>query len=278
MGYDLGAAVPLAVTVTNTAGTASNATTIALTITLPDGTTATPTVTNPPATTGQYSYEYTPTLEGRHPVRWVTTTPAFASTDAFYVRSSSTPAIVSLADIKAHLNIPAATTTHDAELRDAILTAGDVVEGIVGAVGRRTVVETHSGRGRPGLVLRDGPALSVTSVTEDGVAVAASGYSLDTDTGILYRVSGYTDLAWSCGRLNVAVTYVVGRTVVQPAIAEAVKDIVKINFRPQLGGNYSPFDSGQTGAAGAGTTRLGFFVPNRIADSLARYDNRIGFA
>jgi hypothetical protein len=275
VAYDLGAAVPLAVTVTDAAGTAADATTIVLTVGLPDGTAVTPAVTNPPATTGQYSYVYTPAQAGRHTVGWVTTAPAFAHTDVFYVRAASTPALVSLADVKAHLNIPASTTTHDAELRDAILTAGDVVEGIVGAVGRRTVTETHSGRGRPGLVLRDGPAISITSVTEDGTAVASGGYTLDDDTGILYRVSGYSDLAWPVGRRNVVVTYVVGRSAVPPAISEAVKDLVRINFRPQLGGNYSPFD---TSAAGAGSTRLGYFVPDKIMTSLARYDNRIGFA
>lgn len=278
MGYDLGAVVPLAVTVTDAAGDATDADTVTLAVTLPDGTAAAGiTVTNPPATTGQYSYDYTPTQAGRHTVRWTTTGPATAYTDVFHVHAAGTAALISLAVAKAHLNIAAAVTTHDAELRDAILTASDVVEGIVGQVGRRTVVETHSGRGTPGLALRQTPALAVTEVTVNGTVVAADGYNL-SDAGVLYRVSGYTDLSWPAGRNNITVTYTAGRTSTPPAVLDAVKELVRINFRPQLGGNYSPFDGAGGDDLGGGAVRLGFFVPNRIMTSLQRHADVAGFA
>lgn len=282
MGYDLGAVVPLAVDVRNAAGDLADAATVALAITLPDGTTASPAVTNPPASTGRYGYDYPSVQPGRHLARWTTTDPVTAYTDTFYVHGAASTALVSLADTKAHLNIDPAVTDHDAELRDAILTASDVAEGICGSIARRTVTETHSGRGQPGLVLRRGPVISITSVTEDGTAVDSSGYSL-SDAGVLYRVAGYQDRPWRAGRNNIAVTYAAGTAgqLVAPAVLDSVKELVRINFRPQLGGDYaSPFagNPGDEYAPGAGSVRLGFFVPNKIVSLLRAHAAPDGFA
>jgi hypothetical protein len=70
--FDLSDSVPLAVDIKDSAGALTNATTITLTLTLPDGTTTAPSVTNPPSVTGQYRVTYVPVQEGRHVVRWVT--------------------------------------------------------------------------------------------------------------------------------------------------------------------------------------------------------------
>lgn len=231
--------------------------------------------------TGLYSYPWAIDADaavGTYVVLWEATGDVSAS-EVVYVRDATTVALATLSEVKAHLNIPDATTTHDTELRTAILTASDIVEGIVGAVATRTVVETHSSHGRAGLVLRQTPAASITSVTEDGVAVAAAGYQL-SDSGVLYRVSGYGDTAWSAGRENIVVTYVAGRDGTPPAVLDAVKELVRINFRQQLGGNYSPFDggAGDNFAPSAGAMRMGFFVPNRIVASLQRHADVAGFA
>lgn len=280
MAYDLGAAVPLRMTVLDGAGEAVNATTVALAITLPDGTSAAPVVANPPADTGVYAYDYPSVQQGRHVVRWTTTGPATGYVDVFYLRSGEPSALVSLADVKNHLNIKAENTDNDGELQDAIDTASDVVESIVGSLARRTVTETYSGNGTPGLALRRPPVISVTSVTVEGAVLDPSGYSL-SDAGVLYRVSGYTDLLWPRGRNNIAVAYVVGAPgqVIRPAVLDSVKELVRINFRPQLGGNYSPFDQGATSDSGSrpGQTRLGFFVPDRIEQLLERHNTMVGF-
>lgn len=281
VSVDLGDVIRLTDLVRTPAGVLSNATTVTLAITLPDGTALSPapTVTNPPASAGTYLYDYPTTQAGRHVVRWTTTNPVTAYTDVFYVHPAGTTALVGLAEVKAHLNIDAATTTHDDELRAAILVASDVVEGIVGAVARRTVTETHSSRGGPGLALRDGPVLSVTSVTEQGNAVAVDGYTLEH--GVLYRVSGYADRNWPRGRGNITVIYTVGRALAAPSVLDSVKELVRINFRPQIGGDYaSPFagEPGDDYAASAGAMRLGFFVPNKIVSLLQAYADPGGFA
>jgi hypothetical protein len=274
VAFDLAATVPLGVTVKNAAGTAVNATTIALAITLPDGTAVTPapSVTNPPATTGQYTYDYTAAHQGRHLARWASTNPATAFTDVFYVRSSAPLFLVGLTDLKKYLNIAAAVTDDDEELRDAEACAVDVVEFYAGAQARRTVTaEKHSGRGQAGIVLRQRP-LAITSVTENGTAVAADGYHL-SDAGVLYRVAGYTDAAWATGRGNISITYQAGAPdqIIRPAVLDSVKELVRINSRPQLGGNYSPFDQGGAddyGTPSGGQMRFGFFVPNVVMQRL----------
>lgn len=124
---DVGSVYGVAVDVLNSAGALANPDTAALTITLPDGTTVTPTVPLPPAETGKLRYPYITSQSGRHTLRLVTTGPVTAYTDEFDVEPAVSGAIVSLADAKAQLNIPAADTSQDDELRDFIA-------GVTGAV------------------------------------------------------------------------------------------------------------------------------------------------
>lgn len=276
--YDLGETVRLAASVRDADGDLSNASAVTLTITLPDGTTTSPSVTNPPSATGQYTVDYVPTQAGRHSWRLVATTPNDAYTDVFDVREAASRAIVSLADAKRHLNIAATNTAHDDELREHIETTTDVIEDIIGPVVRRTVTETFSGRGTPALVLSHVPVISITSVTEDGTAVDASGYSLGDD-GVLKRVVGYQQMGWRYGTNNITVVYVPGRVVVRSAIREASLELLRVNFRPQLGGNYSPFSGGPGDDLGQpGDRRLGFYVPNRVMQLLAGFERPPGMA
>lgn len=275
MAFDLGGSVPLSVSVRDSSGTLVNASTITLAITLPDGTAVSPapSVTNPPAVTGQYTYSYSPTAQhGRYRVRWVATSPATASTDIFHVRAAAPIALISLAEGKAHLNISSSTTTYDDELRDTIECASDVAEFYAGAMARRTLTERYSGRGRSALLLRH-RAISITTVTVNGTAIDSTGYSLSDCGGILYRVAGYRDYAWLAGRNNISIIYEAGMTgqVISASVIEAVKELVRINFRPQIGGGYSPFDQGRGddfGTPSGGQMRFGFFVPNIVMQRL----------
>src|SRR6266496_4414841 len=162
MPYDIADSVPLAWDVKDAAGALTNATTAVLTITLPDGTTATPSVTNPPASTGQYRVTYVPTLEGRYEWRAVMTGPNASYGDVFVVRGNVSPALLSLADAKIHLQITG--TTFDDELREYLEAATEVVEGYIGPVVRRTYTSRVSG-GRDVLILPHTQVLSVTSIT-----------------------------------------------------------------------------------------------------------------
>jgi hypothetical protein len=272
--YDVGDTITLSAACRNAAGQPANATTAALSVTRPDGTADPQSPTNPPTTVGQYQHGYVPTQYGRYVYRWILTggVPDQAYVDVVNVADSSWPAIIGLAEAKDHLNIPQANTGQDDELRGFILSASEVVESIVGPVARRTIVETHSGRGDTVIVLRQRPVLSVVSVLEDGVAVAASDYSL-SPAGILTRSNSYYATPWSCGVDNLVVTYVVGRTAGPAAVLDGTKELIRINWRPQQGGNYSVFDQGRGDDFGQraepGEIRLGFFVPNTVMQRLA---------
>ena len=141
MPYDIADSVPIAWDVRDASGTLVNASTAVLTVTLPDGTTATPTVPAP-SVTGQYRVTYVPALEGRYEWRAVTTVPNTSYQDVFVVRGVVSPALLSLADAKAHLNIT--TTTYDDELREYLEAATEIVESYVGPV----VTRSHTARVR----------------------------------------------------------------------------------------------------------------------------------
>jgi hypothetical protein len=71
---------------------------------------------------------------------------------------------------------------------------------------------------------------------------------------------------------NIVVTYVPGRTGAAWSVVDATKELIRINWRPQSGGNYSVFDQGRGDDFGQGQEpgqiRLGFFVPNTVMQRL----------
>lgn len=180
--------------------------------------------------------------------------------------------IVTVDEVKKQLNIPALDTSQDDELGDFISSVTDVIEHIVGPVVPREVVEVHDG-GKPAVVLRRPPVLSVTSVAESGTTLDAVGYTTSVAAGVLYRSSGR--FAGTHGAISV--TYQAGRATTPASIKQAAKELVAVNFRPQQGGNFSPFDRSDDGAGG-GDIILGFFVPNRVMQMLAPHALPDGFA
>ncbi|OKI47304.1 hypothetical protein [Micromonospora sp. CB01531] len=261
--YDVGDTIILSATCRDAAGVLANATNATLSVTRPDGTVEAQTPANPPVSAGLYQHPYVPTQYGRHLVRWTFTggVPDQAYPDVVNVADASWPAIVGLTETKKHLNIDLANTTHDEELRGFILSASEVVESIVGPVARRSVEETHSGRGDVVLVLRKRPILSVASVTVDGVLLDASEYTA-SPSGVLTCGWG-----WPWGDNNIAVTYVVGRVAAGAAVIDGTKELIRLNWRPQTGGSGSVFNQGAEDRGG-GEIRLGFFIPNTVMQRL----------
>lgn len=269
---DLGDIVQVAVAIRNAAGQLTNPATATLAITLPDLTTVdpAPTVTLPPAETGILRVDYQTSVPGLHRWRLTTTGPVTAHADSFVVADASWAAIVGLAETKAHLNIPADDTSDDDELRGFILSASAVVEDIVGVVAPRTFVETASG-GQRHIVLERRPVVSVASIEVDGEEVDPGDYTA-SPSGLVARRAG----RWPAGLRNIEVTYVAGRAQPQPNVVDAVKELIRVNWRPQQGGNYSAFDQGGADDFGAGNLeaslqgnlRLGFFVPNSVIQRL----------
>lgn len=220
--FDLGDPVPLSVQVKDSTGALANAGAITLTITLPDGTSATPTVSNP--STGVYTASYATTQAGHHAVRWVATgLNASAFTDAFEVDVAAPSGLVSLAEVRAHLEFrnPDTANAKDEELRRYIDAATDFIESRIGPVVRRTITEVV--RPASGILFMSGPVISVTSITDTyGYGSTYNVANFLPDGSAIYPLANVATVSYP-----VTVTYVGGRAVIPALIRQAALDYVK---------------------------------------------------
>jgi hypothetical protein len=226
---DLGEVVQIAREIRNADGILTNPATAVLTITLPDGTITAPTVTLPPAETGILRVDYTTVQAGLHHWRLTTTVPTTAAPGVFDVRGAAPPFVVSLEDAKKHLNIPAATTTDDEELRGFIESTTWVIESDpdfgVGPVVARTFVDRIRTQNSSALVLTRRPVLAVTSIVAartGGTGYDIAGLDIDAAAGLVYRGDGssFTGGPWN-------VSYVAGRRQITANITHAARIIIQ---------------------------------------------------
>ena len=206
---DIGETIRFKSDVTDSTGTLVNPLTQVLTVTLPDGTTATPTVQT--TGTGKFYVDYLPTQAGRFVGTWMfgfTGGNTTSYVETFDVGAS----IVTVDEAVAHLRANGIITSADdlEQLQWLCLVATDAVERDLGIViARRTIVERHDG-GSWSIILRKGPVISITGVTQFGTAITDFGVD---DYGILYRGSTYySTYPFTWGRQNIVVTYVAGYT------------------------------------------------------------------
>lgn len=270
--YDIGDAYPATVTIRDSTGNPVNPAAVTFTFDLPDGSTLTPTPDN--TTTGVYTYDLPITQRGLYRFHAQSTGPEAAYSDAFTVVDSTWPAFVGLDEVKRHLNIPVDNTTDDEELRGFVLSASAVVEYIVGSVGRKTVTEKYSGLRQSAIILRRGPIIAVTSVTENGITLTADVDYTVSEAGVLSRLAGrWYPRQWRAGVNNIVVNYTAGRMDIPPNIVDATKELIRINWRPQTGGNYSVFSGGRADDMGQLSFNelrpMGFFIPNTVMQRLS---------
>lgn len=257
--YDLGDTVALGIEVRDGDGVLADATAVTCTFTLPDGTTATGSVLHP--STGSYTVDYVPAQAGRYLVRWLATGAIVAAlTDTFDVRAAADVPVVSLAEAKRHLNIT--TTASDDELRRFLDVATDLCEKVAGRPLRRLAFsESHDG-GRTWIPLRRPPVVSVTTVTQDGVAV--TDYVVREDAGLIAKGTYDALEDWESGAGNVVVDYVAGSTVPAATAEQAVLEALRHLWTTQRGSmtGRNPL-AGDDYAAGTGWS-----VPRRVAGLL----------
>lgn len=257
---DLGDVYPLTLDIADADGNPADATTVVLTITLPDLTTDTPAVQHPE--TGRYQVDYPTEQAGRHTARWVATgSNAGSYVEVFDVRQASPGFIISLLDAKRHLNQDLTKTTSDEELRTHIEAATSVVEDVVGPVVVRTYSEID--RGGTALCLSHCPVVSLTTVA--AVLTGGAGYEVadldvDTETGVVRRLDGGS----FCGPLRV--TYKAGRAVIPPNISQAAREIVRHMWDTQRGHTGARPGFGEEEFVSTGS---GYTVPRRVVELLA---------
>lgn len=271
MSFELGAVVPLSVTITASDGTPANAGAVTVTVTLPDGTTTTSgTVT--PASTGVYNYDFPTTKVGIHQVRWIATgLNASAFTDTFTVDAATGGDFISLAEVKLHLNKAVAKTNDDAELAGFIASACQMIEDRIGAVAPRAATQTvwqhHHHAYRRQFILDVHPVVGVTTVTVDGVTVpqadpvtGTDGWVLDPGPGVLAHTR-----RWPWGRVEVS--YRAGRTPlpgnIRLAALELAAHLWKSSQLNSSGGRPNPAGMDDLALRG-----VGFALPYRVRELL----------
>lgn len=267
--FDLGDTVPLTFEVRTTAGVLTNAATVTLTVTRPDGTTETPTVTNPPAVPGEYGVDYLPTTAGTYRWRLVSTAPDTAITGSFDVRPALTRGIVSLEATKRHLNKDPADTTDDEELREIIEATTEMIESIRGKVMvRRQFVEEVTIRPwARGYALLKSPVQELTSVEAIDGSTTWDVADLHVDENGVVTVQ---DGPMFCGLMRF--TYVAGYEVLPANFVHAAKIIIAHLWetqRPSLTseryGTPRPFAQQDASVTPIGA---GFAIPNRALELL----------
>ena len=238
--YDLGDKVYLTWNTVDSSGAAVNPGTVTLNITQPDGTTSS--VTTATSTTGTYTASFLPTLPGRHILAWAATgSYPQAFSDVFEVRDINDIGIVGYDEALEFLNIPA-VSAHENEIRRFIDASTDLAETYVGQVlGRRTFTNELYDGGTEFIRIRNPKAISITSVTENGMAVSASNYVLDYTGQRLYRIGSGTLYAtnsygyWTQGMNTVSITYVAGYVNPPMSAKQGVLEILRHLWQTQRG-------------------------------------------
>ena len=221
---EVGQAYRSSIVVSDSAGSATDASSVTLTVTLPDQTTATPSVTHD--STGHYHVDYTLAQEGLYKFAWGTVSPYTAKTD--YVSATLFRSVVGLDDVKTFVNFN--STSDEGLLRQIMMAATELIEEVVGVCVIRTFTNERIAGGYQATVLKlpHGPLVDDTSITSIS-SVRSGGPTWTQANGdfIVYPDSATVELVsympfyfgpWKA-------TYTAGRTIISQKIQLAALEI-----------------------------------------------------
>jgi hypothetical protein len=221
--YEVGQTITWGLTTYDSTGAPANVGSMGqATITRPDGTTTTVTPSN--TGTGTYQAAIVSTQAGRWRCQFNGTganSGGLPWTDVADVWPADPRLIISLADAKAELNMPANHTVNDDELRLYVAATTAIVEEIAGRVLATTITETFDG-GKAAVLLSE-RATAITSVVVDGVATTS--YVPNLEAGIVYAGTSSSPSAFAYGRQNVVVTYTAGASTIDPNVVAGARII-----------------------------------------------------
>ncbi|MFF2773352.1 head-tail connector protein [Streptomyces sp. NPDC058052] len=182
-------------------------------------------------------------------------------------------ALLTLAEAKAQLSIT--TTTSDTELEAYIEAITSAIEGIVGPVENRTVIELVEARG-PTMTLLQAPVVSLTSfvpVRDGGTALDVAGLYLYGAIGEVRRKNGSS----FCGGPWTA-TYTAGRGTVPATINLAARIFLQHLWRTQYGSARGAASSADDYDVNEPVIGYGYAVPNRVLELLESFKSGPGVA
>jgi hypothetical protein len=184
-------------------------------------------------------------MAGRHVARWTATNITGGAAQEVYEATwdvaDRSRSIIGLDDAKTFLRISG--SDDDEQLRDVLEAASDMCERYTRKVWRRTTVtaEIHSG-GVDVIYLRQAPVVSVTTVVDTGVTLAATSYTVDLPTGRLFYGDTTFQGWWTPGQDNISVTYVTGPPsgIVPAYIRGGMLELVEHLWSSRRGGSNLP--------------------------------------
>jgi hypothetical protein len=284
-----GEPVPLTYTNTDVNGNPVNpaSTQPVCTVTLPDETTATPTVTN--TGPGQFTATYDTTETGRHQVTWICADATYpgAFADVFDVEPTASSNVLSFADAKNTLSIPASNAQWDDWIQHFNAAVTSWLEWYCGPIVQQTIQETLRVGGLV-VQLSKPPVLELVEWTSVPTQLANdTGFSVaSANSGPMFPVMVY-GVAYPLNQLVVEPVkgwvrhtsglpfyygpfiwqYTAGRVQVPDSIMYAARTILRhlfAQFRGGAGGAVA------LGAADEETseTPFGFAIPNRVIEML----------
>lgn len=179
--------------------------------------------------------------------------------------------LITLADAKASLGIPTATTANDADIERYIEAATPVIENITGPLLAGSRV--YSVDGGVAAVLVGSRFNAVTSVTESGAVI--TDYVADGESGIIFAGSQAGSRTFTSGVRNIIVTVTVGSATIPPNITLATRELVRHWWQLGRQGNRPAF-----GNEGVGDVSVpsGFAVPRRVIELCEPNRRTAGFA
>lgn len=189
-------------------------------VTLPDGTSVATTPVE--LGVGLWQVTYTTSQAGRYTIAFTASggglgTDIFKADDVINAEALG-GTIVSAGEIVAHMRATGTITT-DVDLEHirwlAVVATNAVQLDLNRTLARSTIVDTLDG-GKTILILLSYPVLSVTSIVEDGVTLAATDYVVNLRLGHVQRGTSLASRRWSAGYQNIVATYVAGSTVIPP--------------------------------------------------------------
>lgn len=276
--YEVGQVLTFGVTVTDSAGALADTGTMpTCSITKPDGTSAAATVSK--TSTGTYSAIFTSTLAGRYRATWSATglnSGGFPYTDIADVWASDPQLVIGLGDARAELNLDAAETVSDDEIRLYCAATTQILIDLCGPLNIAVLPQTRVEDYAPGaaqIVLGRRPVSQPTTVIEYiGTAAETIGYSAtpnaaghsytyEPQTGIITRRISGIPSRW---RGPVQVTYTWGSSEISPRVILAARALVahlwsigNRGYRPSFGGN-----------EGMAQSPMGYAIPRRVVEML----------
>ncbi|MGW6566444.1 hypothetical protein [Streptomyces sp. NPDC054975] len=177
-------------------------------------------------------------------------------------------ALLTLAQAKATLALPASSTQYDDDLNAYNAALTEVIEGFVGPIDPRAVTELADARGQTLILLRT-PALSLTTFTPVGTggsSVAVADLHLDGSSGAVSRLDGSD---WHGGPWTV--TYQAGRLTVPATFGVAARLLLQHWWRTRYGAARGNAGSGEDFDVNEPVPGFGYAIPNRVLQLLEPY-------